>query len=44
MEKSSVEKLNDVLGKGGKYYVTHGPEGHKLSEEEITDMEVRDAQ
>lgn len=35
MEKTNVEKLKEMLGEGGRYHVTLGPEGHKLSEEEI---------
>lgn len=33
--KSNVEKLKEILGEDGRYHVTLGPEGQKLSEEQI---------
>lgn len=33
--KTNVEKLKEILGEGGRYHVTRGPEGENMSEEEI---------
>lgn len=36
--KSNIERLKEVLGEGGRYNFTLGPEGERLTEEQIAGM------
>ena len=38
MEKSNVEKLKEIIGETGRWHATLGPDGAKMSEEEIAGM------